>query len=119
MNSLLFILIGLVAGTLGGMLGIGGATIMVPALVYLIGFTQHQAQGTSLAVMVPPIAILAAWRYWQAGNVKLGLTGLICVGWLLGGLIGANFAQGISDPTLKKIFGIFLLFVSLKMIFTK
>ncbi|MCK9604696.1 MAG: sulfite exporter TauE/SafE family protein [Candidatus Omnitrophica bacterium] len=119
MNQVLFILVGAVAGIFGGMFGIGGATIMIPALVYLFSFTQHQAQGTTLAVMVPPIAILAAWRYWQAGNVKLGLTGLICIGWLFGGLIGANLAHHVSDPVLKKLFGVFLLFISIKMMFGK
>jgi uncharacterized membrane protein YfcA len=87
--------------------------------VFLFGLTQHQAQGTTLALMVPPIGLLAAWRYWQAGNVKLNMAVFICLGFFLGGLIGAHMIQNMSDPLLKKLFGIFLLLVSLRMIFTK
>lgn len=119
MNQILYIILGLVAGIFAGMFGIGGGTILIPALVYLFGLTQHQAQGTTLAIMVPPIGLLAALRYYYSGNVKLGIAGLICLGFFIGGLIGANFVQNLSDPMLKRLFGIFLLFVSLNMIFTK
>jgi len=119
MNQLMYILLGLLAGVCGGMFGIGGGTILIPALVYLLGLTQHQAQGTTLAIMVPPIGLLAAWRYWQAGNIKLSMAGFICVGFFLGGLIGANLIQGIPDALLRKIFGVFLLLVSLRMILAK
>lgn len=119
MDQILYIILGLFAGILGGMFGIGGGTILIPALVYLFGLTQHQAQGTTLAVMVPPIGLLAAWRYWQAGNVKLPLAGYICLGFLLGGLVGANWVQNLAEPVLKKLFGVYLLFISLNMIFTK
>jgi uncharacterized membrane protein YfcA len=119
MHQLLYIILGVIAGIFGGMFGIGGGTILIPALVFLFGLTQHQAQGTTLAVMVPPIGLLAAWRYWQAGNVKLGLAGFICLGFLLGGLVGANFIQQVSDPLLKKLFGIYLIFIAAQMIFSK
>ena len=119
MNQLLYIALGLVAGIFGGMFGIGGGTILIPALVYLFGLTQHQAQGTTLAIMIPPIGLLAALRYYYSGNVKLGIAGLICLGFFIGGLIGANLVQGLSDPLLKRLFGIFLLVVSLRMILTK
>lgn len=119
MNQILYIILGLVAGIFGGMFGIGGGTILIPVLVYLFGLTQHQAQGTTLAIMVPPIGILAAWRYWQAGNVKLSMAAFICFGFLIGGLIGANFVQNLSDPLLKRLFGIYLLFVSVEMILGK
>jgi uncharacterized membrane protein YfcA len=119
MNALLYVALGLVAGVLGGMFGIGGGSILIPALVFMFGLTQHQAQGTSLAVMVPPIGILAAMRYYQSGNVKLGMAGFICAGFMVGGLLGAQLVQNIPDPGLKKLFGVFLLFVSLEMIFTK
>jgi len=117
MNQALYIILGLVAGIFSGMFGIGGGTILIPALVYLFGLTQHQAQGTTLAIMIPPIGLLAALRYYYSGNVKLGIAGFICIGFLVGGLIGAQFIQGVSDPVLKKIFGVFLLIVSLGMIF--
>ncbi len=119
MNTVLYVALGLVAGIFGGMFGIGGGTILIPALVYLFGLTQHQAQGTTLAIMVPPIGLLAALRYYYSGNVKLGMAGFICLGFFVGGLIGANFVQNLSDPLLKRLFGVFLLFVAIEMIFTK
>jgi hypothetical protein len=93
--------------------------LLVPALVLLCGFTQHQAQGTTLAVMVPPIGLLAALRYYQAGNVKLAVAAFICAGFFIGGLIGANMVQGLSDPVMKKMFGIFLLIVAVRTILSK
>jgi hypothetical protein len=119
MNQALYILLGLVAGIFSGIFGIGGGTILIPALVFLFGLTQHQAQGTTLAIMVPPIGLLAALRYYYSGNVKLGMAAFICVGFFIGGLVGAQFVQNVSDPLLKKLFGIFLLFISLRMILTK
>ena len=119
MNALLYVALGLVAGVLGGMFGIGGGSILIPALVFLFGLTQHQAQGTTLAIMVPPIGILAAMRYYQAGNVKLGIAGFICAGFLVGGLIGAQLIQNVPDVLLKRLFGIFLLIISVRMILTK
>lgn len=116
--SILYIILGVVAGIFSGVFGIGGGTILIPALIYL-GLTQHQAQGTTLAIMVPPIGLLAALRYYYSGNVKLGIAGFICLGFFIGGLIGANMIQNLSDPILKRLFGIFLLFVSLEMILGK
>ncbi len=119
MNQLLYIILGLVAGIFGGMFGIGGGTILIPALVYLFGLTQHQAQGTTLAILVPPIGLLAALRYWQAGNVKLSMAGFICLGFFVGGFLGADLIRNVPDPMLKKLFGLFLLFSSVRMIFAK
>ncbi|UCH12977.1 MAG: sulfite exporter TauE/SafE family protein [Candidatus Omnitrophota bacterium] len=111
--------LGLIAGIFSGFLGIGGGTIIIPALVYLLGFTQHQAQGTTLALMVPPIGLLAAIKYYQAGNADIKVAALICVGFFIGGLIGASFVTPIPDALLKKIFGAFLIGVALKMILGK
>ena len=119
MNYILYVALGLVAGVLGGMFGIGGGSILIPALVFFFGLTQHQAQGTTLAIMVPPIGLLAALRYYYSGNVKLGMAGFICAGFLVGGLIGAQLIQNVPDALLKKLFGLFLLIVSLRMILTK
>ena len=116
MNYALYVMLGLVLGVIGGFFGICGS-ILVPSLIFILGFTQHQAQGTALAVMVMPIGLLAAWRYWQAGHVKIPVVAFICIGFMLGGLIGAHFAQGVSDPLLRRLFGIFLLVISLRMIF--
>ena len=119
MTQILYIVLGLIAGIFGGMFGIGGATILIPALVFFFGLTQHQAQGTTLAIMVPPIGLLAALRYYYSGNVKLGMAGFICIGFFIGGLIGAHFIQGMPEVALKRFFGIFLLFVAIRMIMAK
>ncbi len=119
MNYILYIALGLIAGIFGGAFGIGGGSILIPALVFLCGLTQHQAQGTTLAAMVPPIGLLAAWRYYQSGNVKLGVAGFICLGFFIGGWLGASLIQGIPEQLLKKMFGFFLLAISLKMILGK
>ena len=119
MSAVWYVILGAVAGIFGGLFGIGGGTILIPALVYLFGLTQHQAQGTTLAIMVPPIGLLAAMRYYYSGNVKLGIAGWICLGFFVGGLIGANLVHGLSDPLLKKLFGAYLLVVSVQMILGK
>ena len=115
----LYAVIGLVSGIFGGMFGIGGATIIIPALVFIAHLTQHQAQGTALAALLPPVGILAFLRYYQAGNVKLSPAAFICVGFFLGGLIGANLVQGVPEPALRKLFGFYLLFIAAKMIISK
>ncbi|MBI1910654.1 MAG: sulfite exporter TauE/SafE family protein [Deltaproteobacteria bacterium] len=119
MDILLILLLGLAAGVLSGLVGIGGGILIVPALVFLFGFSQHQAQGTTLAMMVPPIGILAAWTYYSNGYVDLKTAGILCLGFFFGGLFGARMAANISNPALTKIFGFALLIVSIKMIFTK
>jgi uncharacterized membrane protein YfcA len=119
MNMLLYLLLGLFAGTFSGLIGIGGGTIIVPVLVFLFGLSQHQAQGTTLALLVPPIGFLAAWTYYKQGYVDLRIAALICVGFFLGGLVGAKLATKLSNVVLERIFGIALLLISLKMIFAK
>jgi len=119
MNMLLYLLLGLVAGTFSGLIGIGGGTIIVPVLVFLFGLSQHQAQGTTLALLVPPIGFLAAWTYYKQGYVDLRIAALICVGFFLGGWVGAKLATKLSNVVLERIFGIALLLISLKIIFAK
>jgi uncharacterized membrane protein YfcA len=119
MNIALLLLLGLLAGVLSGLIGIGGGIVIVPALVLLFGLSQHTAQGTTLALMVPPIGLLAAWTYYKAGFVDLKMAAFICVGFFIGGLLGAKFATEIPDPLLRKIFGVVLFLVSLKMVFGK
>ena len=118
-KAMLFVLLGLAAGTLSGLIGIGGGTIIVPALIFLFGFTIHQAQGTTLALLVPPIGILAAWTYYRQGYVDLLVAAYICLGFLLGGLLGAKIATSIPGHLLEKIFGVALLLISLRMIFSR
>jgi len=110
------IIIGLVAGTLSGFLGIGGATILIPALVFIYKMTQHMAQGTSIAALLLPVGLLAAIKYWQTGNVNIKFAALIAVGFLIGGYIGASFAQPVPDLLLRRLFGIYLLLIALQMI---
>ncbi|MFO7929290.1 MAG: sulfite exporter TauE/SafE family protein [Candidatus Humimicrobiaceae bacterium] len=112
----LYIILGLGAGVFSGLLGIGGGSVMIPALVYLAGYSQHQAQGTTLAMMIPPIGLLAAIKYYQAGNVKIKVAALMCIGFFIGGYLGARFVDKIPDLVLKRCFGIFLLIVALRMI---
>ncbi|MDE2217093.1 MAG: sulfite exporter TauE/SafE family protein [Planctomycetota bacterium] len=109
----------MVAGILSGLIGVGGGVIIIPALVFLFGLSQHQAQGTTLALMVPPIGLLAAWTYYKQGFVDLKIAIFICMGFFLGGLLGAKLATGMSNAALEKVFGIVLLLVALKMIFAK
>lgn len=119
MNSMLFIVLGLAAGVLSGLLGIGGGILIVPALVLVFGLSQHLAQGTTLALMVPPIGLLAAWTYYKHGNVDIKIAALICLGFFFGGLIGAKGAALINPVILKKLFGVAMLIVALKMILSK
>jgi uncharacterized membrane protein YfcA len=118
-NIFLYILLGVVAGIFSGLIGIGGGIIIVPALVLLFGLSQHAAQGTTLALMVPPIGLLAALAYYKQGFVDLKIAAFVCIGFFLGGFLGAKFALGIPETILKKIFGAVLLLASLKMILGK
>jgi uncharacterized membrane protein YfcA len=119
MTHILFILLGLLAGAFSGLIGIGGGTLIVPALIFLFGLSQHQAQGTTLALLVPPIGLLAAWTYYKQGYVDLRIAALICIGFFFGGLLGAKMATRLPNVILEKVFGVALLLISLKMIFTK
>lgn len=114
-----FIILGLTAGFASGLIGIGGGLIIVPVLVFGFGFTQHLAQGTTLALMVPPIGLAAAWTYYQKGDVDIKVAVLICLGFFLGSLFGARVATNISNEMLGRFFGGAMLIVALKMIWGK
>ncbi len=113
------LLIGLSAGVLSGLMGIGGGVIMIPALVLFLGFDQHMSQGTTLAAMIPPIGILAAYEYYKGGHVNIPVALLLALGFVIGGMIGARIAVGLDHHTLKRIFGILMLIISLHIIFSK
>ncbi|HBQ21076.1 MAG: permease [Deltaproteobacteria bacterium GWA2_38_16] len=119
MMILWYSLLGIVAGTLSGLIGIGGGIIIIPALIFLFGLSQHEAQGTTLALMVPPIGLLAALQYYQQGHVNLKIAAFVCIGFFLGGWLGAKCATSLSSVVLEKIFGVVLFLISLKMIFFK
>jgi uncharacterized membrane protein YfcA len=116
---LILIVIGIITGVMAGMLGIGGAIIMIPALVFLLGISQHTAQGTSLAVMLPPIGIIAAYNYYKAGEVNIKFAIILAVFFLIGSYFGSKMALTIPQNVLKKIFGILLLLVAAKMLLSK
>ena len=116
---LILALTGVLAGIVAGLFGVGGGIVIVPTLVFILGFTQHQAQGTALAIMVPPIGLLAATRYYMAGNVKISMALFICIGFFVGGLVGAHFAHKIPDLMLKRIFGTYLLYIAVRMVLGK
>jgi uncharacterized membrane protein YfcA len=116
---ILLICIGLLSGMLAGMLGVGGAIIVIPALVFFLGLSQHQAQGTSLAFMVPPIGILAAWNYWKGGYVNWKFALVLSLTFVVGAYFGSIYSVQIPQRILRKIFGILLLGVAVKMIFSK
>jgi len=116
---LILIVIGIITGVMAGMLGIGGAIIMIPALVLFMGISQQAAQGTSLAVMLPPIGILAAYNYYKAGQVNIKFAIVLAVFFLVGSYFGSKMALTLPQPLLKKIFGILLLLVAAKMLLSK
>jgi len=120
-TSMLLILlgIGIISGVMAGMLGIGGAIVMIPALVFFIGFSQQTAQGTSLAVMLPPIGIIAAYNYYKAGEVNIKFALILAAAFLFGSYFGSKLALNLPQEALKKIFGILLLLVAAKMLFSK
>jgi uncharacterized protein len=116
---LILIAIGIVTGIMAGMLGIGGAIIMIPALGLLLGLSQQTAQGTSLAVMLPPVGIIAAFNYYKAGHVNIKFALILAIAFIIGSYFGSKIALNLPQATLKKIFGILLLLVAAKMLFSK
>jgi uncharacterized membrane protein YfcA len=119
MNILICILLGLTAGAFSGIVGIGGGIIIVPALVIFFGMSQHLAQGTTLAIMVPPIGILAAWTYYNQGYVDIKVALFVALGFLVGGLIGAKVAVYLPNHILKIIFALVLFAIGIKMLMSK
>jgi uncharacterized membrane protein YfcA len=112
----IIILIGLAAGILGGMVGVGGGIVIVPALVYFLAFSQHQAQGNSLALMLFPVGILGVINYYKKGYVDFRYAGLLAVGFVVGSYLGSRFSLSLPQLTVKKIFAVVMLLVALKML---
>lgn len=119
-NSTLLILlsIGLGAGMLSGFVGIGGGVVIVPALVFLLGLSQHEAQGTSLFVLIMPVVFLALTNYWKTGNVnwKYGL--IIAIAFIIGGFFGSKLSLKLSPQIVKLTFGLLMAYVSFQLIFS-
>lgn len=114
---IIVIIIGLAAGMLGGMVGIGGGLVIVPALMYFLAFSQHQAQGTSLGLLVLPVAFLAVINYYKSGYVDFRVVGLLAIGFVVGSYFGSKMALSVPQLTLKRIFAIFMILIALKMLF--
>lgn len=116
MNYLSYLALGAIAGAMSGLIGIGGGIILVPVLVFIFGFNQQQAEGTTLAAMVPPIGILAAYVYYKSGFVNVPTSIWISLGFVIGGYVGARFAVSINPEILRRIFGLFALVIGGKML---
>ncbi len=110
-----YMLVGLFAGVASGLLGIGGAILIIPALIYFFGFDQKLAQGTTLLLMVPPIGLMAALEYYRQGNTNIKAAAVIAVFFFVGGLFGAKLALRLDPLVLRRIFAIFLMIVSIRM----
>jgi uncharacterized membrane protein YfcA len=113
-----FVLLGLMVGVLSGVLGLGGGIFLVPALIFLFHFTPYEAQGTSLAVLIPPIGLFAALEYYRKGYIDFRVVGLICLGFVFGAFCGAFFVDRIPTVVMRRIFGFFMFFVAIHMIST-
>jgi len=120
MNELFILLaIGLAAGFLSGSMGVGGGVVIVPALVFLMGFSLHQAQGTSLALMTIPVMFVATSNFYKEGFVDIKVALILAATFVVGGYLGSKFSIMMPDKIMKKAFGIFMIVVALKMIFSK
>jgi hypothetical protein len=114
---LILLLIGLAAGFLSGLIGIGGGVLIVPALVVFAGFSQKLAQGTSLGILLLPVGILAVMQYYKQGYLNVNYVAIISIAFILGGFLGSKLAISLSDDKMKKIFAIILMVIAVKMLF--
>jgi len=112
------VLIGLAAGFLGGMVGIGGGVLIVPALVLLLGLSQHQSQGISLAMMIFPVGVLGVINYYKKGYVDFRYAGLLAVGFFVGSYIGSKFSLSLPQELVKKIFAVVMILLAVKLLFS-
>jgi len=112
----ILLLIGLTAGVLSGLIGIGGGIIIVPALVYFLGFSQHAAQGTSLGLLLPPVGILAVMNYYKKGFLDINVVLIMAIAFVVGAFLGSKFSINLSEDKLKKFFAVVLLLIAGKML---
>ncbi len=109
--------IGIVAGLLGGLLGLGGGTVVIPGLIFLFGFSQKKAQGTTLMMMVPPIGILAAIEYYRAGEGSIIAAAILAAAFIIGEFLGAKVAVKLNSDILRKIFAVYIAAIAVRMFF--
>ncbi len=112
----ILLLIGLTAGVLSGLIGIGGGIIIVPALVYFLGFSQHAAQGTSLGLLLPPVGILAVMNYYKKGFLDIKVVLIMAIAFIAGAFLGSKLSVTLSEDKLKKFFAVVLLLIAGKML---
>lgn len=112
---IILVLIGLFAGMLSGLIGVGGGIIVVPALVFFLGFTQHEAQGTSLGLLLLPVGILAVANYYKQGYIDIKVVAIMCLAFVVGGWLGSKLSLALPAETVKKIFAIILFYTAFKM----
>lgn len=113
------IALGIAVGIISGLIGVGGGIVLVPALIFAFKMDQHMAQGTSLAMLLPPTGLLAFMRYYRAGHADLKLGLFMSLGVFVGGYFGGKWAQAISGPTLRRIFAVILIATAAKLFFQK
>ena len=118
-TCIILIVIGLLAGILSGLTGVGGGILMIPLLIIFLGLTQHQAQGTALFAMLPPIGILAAMNYYKEGFVKWEYAAVMALTFVVGGYFGSKLSISLPDQTVRKVFGVIMLIGAIKLIFSK
>jgi uncharacterized membrane protein YfcA len=117
METIIYVaLIGLAAGFLGGMVGIGGGVLIVPALVLIMGLSQHHAQGTSLAMMLFPVGLFAVINYYKKGYVDFKYAGLLAIGFVLGSYLGSKFSLGLNEVIVKRIFAVVMIILAIKLL---
>lgn len=116
---IILLLIGICAGLLSGFVGVGGGIIIVPALVFFLGYSQHMAQGTSLTLMLPPIGLLAFYNYHKSGNTNIYAALIIAAAFILGAYFGSKLAISLDQKLVKKIFGAVMLLASIKLLVSK
>lgn len=114
---LLLIIIGIAAGIMGGLVGVGGGIIIVPSLVYFLSFSQKSAQGTSLGLLLLPVGIFGVLQYYKQGHVDLRVVAIIALGFLAGSYFGSKIALSLPQESVKKIFAVVLLLIAIKMLF--
>lgn len=114
---IIVVIIGLVAGVLSGLVGIGGGIVIVPALAFFLGFSQHEAQGTSLGILLLPAGIFAALNYYKQGYINLKVVLFLFIGFVIGGWLGSKISLNLSEDAVKKIFAVMLVIVACKMLF--
>jgi uncharacterized membrane protein YfcA len=118
-SILILLVLGVCAGMLSGFVGVGGGIVIVPALILFLGFSQHQAQGTSLAMMIPPIGFLAVYNYYKAGQVNMTAAAILCITFFVGAYFGSKLSIALDPKIVKKVFAAVMLAASVKLLFGK